>query len=202
MSDETSTPPSASSEDTLKKKSAVKKEKPKKEKAQEPEKGIWWNRRDLLNLSGWLAIFGFLGTMLAGTLRFMIPRVLFEPPTAFKAGFPTDFTIGEVSEKFKKSYRVWIVRSEEGIYALYAVCTHLGCTPRWLGPESKFKCPCHGSGFYKEGINFEGPAPRPLDSPESKTSAACTCRAVCLRSYHLAPRHSTHLHESAVLARW
>lgn len=29
--------------------------------------------------------------------------------------------------------------------------------------EQKFKCPCHGSGFYKNGINFEGPAPRPLE---------------------------------------
>jgi cytochrome b6-f complex iron-sulfur subunit len=43
------------------------------------------------------------------------------------------------------------------------VCTHLGCTPNWLEGEQKFKCPCHGSGFYKDGINFEGPAPRPLE---------------------------------------
>ncbi len=27
----------------------------------------------------------------------------------------------------------------------------------------KFKCPCHGSGFRITGINFEGPAPRPLE---------------------------------------
>ena len=33
----------------------------------------------------------------------------------------------------------------------------------WLKNESKFKCPCHGSGFRKTGINFEGPAPRPLE---------------------------------------
>jgi cytochrome b6-f complex iron-sulfur subunit len=39
----------------------------------------------------------------------------------------------------------------------------LGCTPNWLEAEQKFKCPCHGSGFYKDGINFEGPAPRPLE---------------------------------------
>jgi len=32
-----------------------------------------------------------------------------------------------------------------------------------LGPENKFKCPCHGSGFRKDGTNFEGPAPRPLE---------------------------------------
>src|SRR5205807_2438974 len=38
-----------------------------------------------------------------------------------------------------------------------------GGTPRWLTAENKFKCPCHGSGFYKTGVNFEGPAPRPLE---------------------------------------
>ena len=27
----------------------------------------------------------------------------------------------------------------------------------------KFKCQCHGSGFRSSGINFEGPAPRPLE---------------------------------------
>ena len=60
-------------------------------------------------------------------------------------------------------HAVWIVRNEEGIYALSTVCTHLGCTPNWLEVEQKYKCPCHGSGFRKTGINFEGPAPRPLE---------------------------------------
>jgi cytochrome b6-f complex iron-sulfur subunit len=49
------------------------------------------------------------------------------------------------------------------LFALEAKCTHLGCTPRWYGMEDKFKCPCHGSGFHANGVNFEGPAPRPLD---------------------------------------
>ena len=49
------------------------------------------------------------------------------------------------------------------LYALQSVCTHLGCPPNWLAAEQKFKCPCHGSGFYITGINFEGPAPRPLE---------------------------------------
>ena len=47
--------------------------------------------------------------------------------------------------------------------ALITTCTHLGCTPNWLASENKFKCPCHGSGFYRSGVNFEGPAPRPLE---------------------------------------
>jgi cytochrome b6-f complex iron-sulfur subunit len=71
--------------------------------------------------------------------------------------------MGEVSEKYKQDQRVWIIREETGVYAMFAKCTHLGCTPRWLAAENKFKCPCHGSGFYKSGLNFEGPAPRPLD---------------------------------------
>ena len=63
----------------------------------------------------------------------------------------------------KKEFAVWIVRNEEGLYALSTVCTHLGCTPNWLEVEQKYKCPCHGSGFRKSGKNFEGPAPRPLE---------------------------------------
>jgi cytochrome b6-f complex iron-sulfur subunit len=89
--------------------------------------------------------------------------VLFEPSPIFKAGKPEDYTVGEVSTKWVKDERVWIVRESEGIYAILANCTHLGCTPKWLASESKYKCPCHGSGFTMQGINFEGPAPRPLE---------------------------------------
>jgi cytochrome b6-f complex iron-sulfur subunit len=92
----------------------------------------------------------------------LFPNVLFEPPLTFKAGLPDELQPGRVDERFK-SRGVWLVRDEEGVYALSTVCTHLGCTPNWLENEQKFKCPCHGSGFYKSGINFEGPAPRPLE---------------------------------------
>jgi cytochrome b6-f complex iron-sulfur subunit len=94
----------------------------------------------------------------------MFPNVLFEPPQSFKAGFPSEFLTGTVDTRFKESFGVFIVREETGpIYALKAVCTHLGCTPNWLEAENKIKCPCHGSGFYRTGINYEGPAPRPLE---------------------------------------
>jgi cytochrome b6-f complex iron-sulfur subunit len=100
---------------------------------------------------------------MVGFIRSAFPRVLFQPPSLFKAGYPSDYAVGEVNEKYKQDQRVWIVREDEGVYAIFAKCTHLGCTPRWLAVEDKFKCPCHGSGFYKSGMNFEGPAPRPLD---------------------------------------
>jgi cytochrome b6-f complex iron-sulfur subunit len=125
--------------------------------------GGLWSRRDVFGRFAWSVFAAFSGLSLVAAIRSAFPRVLFVPPSTFKAGRPTDFAIGEVSEKFKKDQRVWIIRTEEGIYALFAKCTHLGCTPRWLTAENKFKCPCHGSGFYKSGINFEGPAPRPLE---------------------------------------
>jgi cytochrome b6-f complex iron-sulfur subunit len=103
-----------------------------------------------------VAIFGGWFT------RFLFPNVRFEPPSRFRIGKPDDFALG-VSERFKKRNGVWIVRSEKRIYALSTTCTHLGCTPNWLPAEEKFKCPCHGSGFASDGVNFEGPAPRPLE---------------------------------------
>jgi cytochrome b6-f complex iron-sulfur subunit len=102
-----------------------------------------------------------------GTVRFMFPNILREPPSKFRVGFPDQFPPGQVQEKFKAQFGIWIVNTEYNgepqIVALKSVCTHLGCTPNWLEAEQKFKCPCHGSGFYKDGINFEGPAPRPLE---------------------------------------
>jgi cytochrome b6-f complex iron-sulfur subunit len=75
---------------------------------------------------------------------------------------PDQYEIG-VSEIFKDKYGVWIVRDSEKIFVLSTNCTHLGCTPNYAPADGKFKCPCHGSGFYTTGINFEGPAPRPLE---------------------------------------
>ncbi|HEX9751275.1 MAG TPA: Rieske 2Fe-2S domain-containing protein [candidate division Zixibacteria bacterium] len=130
----------------------------------EGEGNIWRvSRRGFLEKIGWVGIFSFLGVMLVGTLRYMFPRVLFEPSPIFRAGFPEEYLPGTVSTKWMKDYRVWIIREQDRIYALLGICTHLGCTPRWLEKEDKFKCPCHGSGFYRSGVNFEGPAPRSLE---------------------------------------
>lgn len=138
--------------------------KPKQDKPPENDQGIWrMSRKNFLNVAGWFGFVGFLVTATVGAIRLMVPRVLYEAPSAFKAGFPEDYIIGEVNETYKDEFRVWIVREVDGFYALLAICTHLGCTPRWAASESKFKCPCHGSGYHKDGVNFEGPTPRPLE---------------------------------------
>jgi cytochrome b6-f complex iron-sulfur subunit len=125
-------------------------------------------RRVWLGLA-WGAFSAASAAALAATGRFMFPNVLNEPPQQFKAGFPNEYGQG-VDERWKEKFGVWLVRVPDdiaahasGFYALLTTCTHLGCTPNYLLAESKFKCPCHGSGFRTTGINFEGPAPRPLE---------------------------------------
>ena len=108
------------------------------------------------------AVLGTLTLNLLMFLRFFFPRALYEPKSQFKIGYPSDFGFG-VDTKFQKDHRIWVVRNTEGIFVISAICTHLGCTPDWKPSENKFKCPCHGSGYDPEGINFEGPAPRPMD---------------------------------------
>jgi cytochrome b6-f complex iron-sulfur subunit len=122
------------------------------------------NRREFISWFwlGWIT-FSVAGATIGGLLvRFLFPNVLFEKPSSFRAGLPSDFPMG-VDERFKDSQSVWMVRTPAGLFALSTVCTHLGCTPNWLPNESKFKCPCHGSGFRSSGLNFEGPAPRALE---------------------------------------
>jgi cytochrome b6-f complex iron-sulfur subunit len=120
---------------------------------------------------GWATFTAGMALLTAACGRFMFPNVLAEPPSTIKVGVPSTFEPESVSERWKSEWGFWIVRSakysgsngQEIIYAIQSVCTHLGCPPNWLGGEQKFKCPCHGSGFYITGVNFEGPAPRPLE---------------------------------------
>lgn len=119
-------------------------------------------------VAAWASVGAVTGISVLGVARFMFPNVLVEPPLKFKVGPATDYPLNTVSNKWKDQFGVWIVHTDqyEGknlLYALTSVCTHLGCTPNWLDGEQKFKCPCHGSGFYITGVNFEGPAPRPLE---------------------------------------
>jgi cytochrome b6-f complex iron-sulfur subunit len=117
----------------------------------------------------WGAMSAASAAALAATGRFMFPNVLNEPPQQFKAGLPNEYGTG-VDERWKEKFGVWLVKTPDdieqhasGFYVLSTVCTHLGCTPNYLSAENKFKCPCHGSGYRITGVNFEGPAPRPLE---------------------------------------
>ena len=115
---------------------------------------------------GWAA-FGVGAGVAAGPAfaRFMMPNVLEEPDPRVRVGKLqryVEMNPGDVNEDYKPQ-GIWMIREEERIAALNIICTHLGCIPNWLPNDRKFKCPCHGSGYKPDGINFEGPTPRPLE---------------------------------------
>lgn len=124
----------------------------------EPEPAVNKMRRRIV----WASVTGFLVTSFLMFLRFFLPRAIFEPSSIIRIGFPDEYGIG-IDEKYKMKHRIWVDRTSDRLFVIFARCTHLGCTPDWKPSENKFKCPCHGSGYDIEGINFEGPAPRPMD---------------------------------------
>jgi cytochrome b6-f complex iron-sulfur subunit len=113
-------------------------------------------------MAGWGLFAAAGGIASLGLVRFLFPNTSFEPPQVFRTAEPSKFGAGTVDETWKEQ-GVWIVNTGGRIMAISTVCTHLGCTPNWLSGEQKFKCPCHGSGYYINGVNFEGPTPRPLE---------------------------------------
>ena len=131
--------------------------------------------------AGVAALFGGIQT-----LKFLFPGATNEEPLAFKVDAdPNSISVGNPLQITAK--RVSIVRDDKGFYAVYLVCTHLGCTPNYVSNVTNgtgvqddtakrrgarqsseqspngWACPCHGSRYYIDSTNFYGPAPRPMD---------------------------------------
>src|SRR5258708_12263221 len=88
--------------------------KPKQDKPPEIDLGIWRiSRRNFFSVAGWAAFFVFLATSTIGSLRMMFPRILYEPPSAFKAGFPQDYLLGALSANYKYDYLVSLIHQSE-----------------------------------------------------------------------------------------
>jgi len=121
------------------------------------------SRREFLYYIWGASIALLLGQTSAGLIWFAFPRFkegefggtfAFNPEELPGVGSaPTSVPAG----------RFHVTRTTEGLRALYGVCTHLGCLPKWVPTNNRFECPCHGSKFQLSGIWIEGPAPRNLD---------------------------------------
>jgi len=127
---------------------------------------IWIGKRDFFTLAGWAL---FLVTSLIYTLKlmgpkkiggFFFPTVLFEPSPIFSVGFPADYAPGTVTTL--KARKVFVLREGDSFKVISVICQHLGCAVHWSKEKNIFECPCHGSKYYKNGVNFAGPAPKPL----------------------------------------
>jgi Rieske Fe-S protein len=89
----------------------------------------------------------------------MIPNILYEPPKSYKIGRPGDYPVGV---NFIAEKRIFVVRRGDSYKVVSAVCSHMGCTPRWVEEKIQWECPCHGSIFDEKGNVVTGPAPTPL----------------------------------------
>jgi cytochrome b6-f complex iron-sulfur subunit len=123
--------------------------------------GAGLGRRTVLGV-GWAAFAATIGGMLGATVRFLVPNVLFEPPTAFKIGRPDDYALGSVT--LVPDWKIFIIRDAEGRFqVLTATCPHLRCIVRWVADDLQYECPCHGSRFTERGRIVAGPSPGPLE---------------------------------------
>ncbi len=118
-----------------------------------------YTRREILNRIGWVATLGTFGGLAAGSVRYVIPNVLYEPPLTFKIGRPQDYPEGV---DYLDNKRIFVIRQENRIKVVSAVCTHLGCSVQWAQERNRFECPCHGSMFNARGEVTAGPAQNPL----------------------------------------
>jgi cytochrome b6-f complex iron-sulfur subunit len=101
-----------------------------------------------------LATAGFV----VSTFRYLVPTVLYEPPSRFTVGDPVDFPQGSVT--FLEDRRLFLFNGPDGFFTVSSVCTHLGCNVK--RSNSGFECPCHGSRFDENGRVVQGPAPKGL----------------------------------------
>ncbi len=122
------------------------------------------NRREFFSYLSvaWIAFGAATSGALGLIFRYFYPNVNFEPD--MELIIPKDIELSQgVNEMFKTTFGTWVVKTDDNVFALSTICTHLGCIPNWTPATQTFECPCHGSGYYMNGINFKGPAPRPLE---------------------------------------
>jgi cytochrome b6-f complex iron-sulfur subunit len=150
-------------------------------------------RRSFFAILGWTGFTVASVIALFQSVKFIQPNATYEDPPAFKPNgelaFPASYAVGSTTVIIDK--RVVINRDQDGFYAISLICTHLGCTPRYFPDVTSdlvlagtsvskypdtgqlatkanpilpgFKCPCHGSRYFRDADNFFGPAPRPMD---------------------------------------
>jgi len=125
------------------------------------------SRREFLYYIWNASILMVIGQITVATLWFAFPRFAEGEFGGTFSVEPTELPPPDGSPVSRPDGRFWLsqplVNGAPAVVALYAVCTHLGCLPKWVDVNNRFECPCHGSKFQKTGLYIEGPAPRSMD---------------------------------------
>jgi len=121
------------------------------------------SRREFLYYIWGASIVLVLGQTTAGLVWFALPRFREGEFGGVFRFSGEDLPVQGTQPISQPAGRFWMSNADEGYLSLYAVCTHLGCLPKWVDTNTRFECPCHGSKFEGNGAYIEGPAPRSMD---------------------------------------
>ena len=116
-------------------------------------------RRDFLGMAAIWSAVAALTTALVGAFRLPMPAVFPESNPRRKLGPMKGFLGIDVTALAE--LRLWILRDQDGLFAVSGVCPHLGCVVS-RQENGEYLCPCHGSRFDSVGRVVAGPAPRGL----------------------------------------
>ena len=116
------------------------------------------SREGFLRLVSRAALWLTGGASLVGLLQYLSYETDPPPQSVFPVGTPDSYMIGATS--IIPGARAVLYREKDGFWAVSLVCSHLGCTTEEAG--SGYRCPCHGSGYDRQGRVLNGPAKLPL----------------------------------------
>ena len=68
----------------------------------------------------WATVAGSLTTFFLMFVRFFLPRSILEPSSIFRIGSPADYALG-VDTKWQQQYRIWVTRTSDRLFVIYAV---------------------------------------------------------------------------------
>jgi len=125
------------------------------------------SRRMLLNLLLGLFTLGFVGGGAKVLFQYIWPPKKLTGADTEAGNKVLTIPLSEIEVNSSKKVRFAggtyiVIRTETGVFALSAVCTHLGCLVNWEPDARQIVCPCHAARFDLNGNVVGGPAPKPL----------------------------------------
>ena len=118
------------------------------------------DRREVMQMFG-VGVTAVIAALAAGGLKKSIPL----PKAGTKIVALSAFPVGSVMQYTAPDGNpAFLFRTNAGVFAYSATCTHQGCTVGYNPAGKTLDCPCHGSTFdpANGGAVLGGPAPSPL----------------------------------------
>ncbi len=123
------------------------------------------SRRSFLNISILISSAVILGGIIYPVIKFLLPTAAnrdMGKREIFSISI-NEIPVGSAKlVRYKNKPSIIIRLKEQEVYALSAVCTHLGCIVKWQDETKELLCPCHAARFDLYGNILGGPAPKPL----------------------------------------